>query len=57
VKLCDALSMNQDPINVATGKPMKVFHISEALRVRGRFLMMATHSNDRFLIRIRGTDR
>ena len=31
---CDALSLNRDPIDVDTGKPIKVPHISEAHRIR-----------------------
>jgi DNA-binding MltR family transcriptional regulator len=47
--LCDSLSLNKDPINVATGKPMKVPHISEAHRIRGRYLMMSVHLSQKLL--------
>jgi len=48
-RLCDNLSLNQNPIDVVTGRPIKVPHFSEATRVRGRFLMYATYLSQQFL--------
>jgi DNA-binding MltR family transcriptional regulator len=52
-RLCDAMSLNRDPVDHITGKPVKVPHISDSVRIRGRFLMMAVFLGDKFLVRAR----
>jgi len=48
-RLCDRLSLNHDPIDVRTGKPMKMVHVSKASRVRGRFLIFSHYLSQQFL--------